>query len=132
MVTASGNSLVELHLEHVDVSGITLLALSKCSSLQVLHLEGLRNCTTVLICAAENCVEAFALGCPNLVEIRLTKCENVTREVKDRLRARKRSLVVKLDALKSKTVNAIMGDNGVQEHVAEVPLKADHVAVTEP
>ncbi|GJX01716.1 F-box protein SKIP2-like protein [Tanacetum coccineum] len=229
MITVSGNSLVEVHLIHVYISDISLLALSKCSSLQVLHLECLPHCTnTGLISVAENCkglkklyiddrmrnmiqndgliaiakcclnleelvligvdaccisleaiavncrklerldlcsskkitdleisyiaekcvalkkllirqccvsdkgVEAFALGCPNLVEIRLTKCENVTHEVKDRLRARRGSLVVKLDAIKSKIVNAIIGDCGVQEHVVEVPPATEHVVVSEP
>nr|GEZ01415.1 hypothetical protein [Tanacetum cinerariifolium] len=229
MITASGNSLVEVHLEHVDVTDIGLLALSKCSSLEILHLESLLHCTNSgLISVAENCkglkklyidnrmwnsirndgliaiakyclnleelvligvdaccisleaiavncqklerldlclsnkitdleisyiaekcvamkkvlikqccvsdkgVEAFALGCPNLVEIRLTKCENVTREVKDRLRARRGSLVVKLDAIKSKIVNAVIGDCGVQEHVVDVPPATEHVVVSEP
>ncbi|PWA96404.1 F-box domain, cyclin-like protein [Artemisia annua] len=197
MVAVSDNSLVEVHLEDVDVSDTSLLALSKCSRLQVLHIHngvlkrignealiaiakyslnlqelvliGVDACCISLEAIAVNCrklerlhlcssnkitdveisciagkcvalnklsirncwvsdkgVEAFVLGSPNLVEISLEKCENVTHEVEDRLRAIKGSLVVKLDAVKSETANAIVGDFGVQEHVIEVPPPAGH------
>lgn len=42
MIAVSSNSLVKVHLEYVHVSDICLFALSKCSNLQVLHLQGLR------------------------------------------------------------------------------------------
>lgn len=40
--------------------------------------------------------------------------------------------MVNLNACRAKAVNAITSDTGVQEHVEEVPLAANDVAVTEP
>ncbi|GKB56698.1 F-box protein SKIP2-like protein [Tanacetum coccineum] len=194
MIAVSDKSLVDVHLEYFDVSDIGLLALSKCSNLQALHLHCLPHCTNaVLISVAENCkglkklyiedwnnseigdegliavgkhsanlqelsligvnascvsleviatnckklvrivlsrsetisdvemsciaekcvalkflcieecgvsnkgIEALVLGCPNLANLKVTKCRKVTREVGDLLRAKRGSLVVKLE-----------------------------------
>nr|GEU79724.1 hypothetical protein [Tanacetum cinerariifolium] len=117
-----------INLEAIDVNFRKLERLDLCSSNTITDFEisyiakkmcCIEEVSIKQCCVSDKGVEDFALGCLNLVRIRITKCENVTREVKDRLRSRKRSLVVKLDALKSKIVYTIMGDNGVQEHVAE-------------
>ncbi|GJZ65300.1 DNA polymerase alpha catalytic subunit [Tanacetum coccineum] len=47
-------------------------------------------------------IGAFALGCPNLVEIRVTKFRHVTREVRDWLKARRGSVVVIGETLRPK------------------------------
>ncbi|PWA52972.1 F-box domain, cyclin-like protein [Artemisia annua] len=144
-------SLEELVLIGVDACRISLEAIVvNCRKLERLDLCESKAITDVEIsyiaekcvalkkllikecCVSDKGIEAFAMGCSTLVEIRVTKCRNVTHEVKDRLRARRGSLVIELDAVETEAVNAIICESGAQEHVAEVPPAAGHVAVAEP
>ncbi|PWA62622.1 zinc finger, RING/FYVE/PHD-type, Methyltransferase, trithorax [Artemisia annua] len=147
----------------ISVNLLVLIEVNaSCVSLQVIttnclilvRLELCRNDTIAdveMMCITEN---AFVVGCPDLVEIRVTECKKVTR--KDRLRASRESLVIKLDHwfkmayivssachvfgtlsamyrnTQFKTKTGSTSDSGVQEHVEEVPPAANDVAVTRP
>lgn len=212
--------LIEIHLERLQVSDIGLTAISKCPTLEILHLVKALDCTNIgVVAVAEHCkllrklhidgwrsnrigdegliaiaknsvnlqefvliglnpssvsmsaiasncqklerlalcgsetigdaeisyiaekcvalrklcikgchvtdqgIEAFAWGCPNLVKIKVKKCREVTGDVADWLRARRRSLTVSLDVeeveVEAVEVSAI--DFGEQEEVAEFP-----------
>ncbi|KAI3722627.1 hypothetical protein L2E82_33669 [Cichorium intybus] len=110
--------------ETISDAEISCIA-SKCVALRKLCIKG---CPV-----SDEGVEAFAWGCPNLVKIKVKKCRNVTSEVGDWLRARRRSLVVNLDvcAVETEAVDASGSDGGVQEDVVQVPSTVSHVSVTE-
>ncbi|PWA38746.1 F-box domain, cyclin-like protein [Artemisia annua] len=132
-------NLQELTLYGVDASYVSLQVIAtNCQNLVTLYLSRSDTITDVeMLCIAEKCIalkiliiekchevsdrgiEAFALGCPNLAEISVIKCD-------------KQEGVINLNAGRAKAVNAITSDSGVQEHVEEVPLVANDVAVTGP
>ncbi|PWA60793.1 F-box family protein [Artemisia annua] len=117
-------NLQDLTLYGVDASYVSLQVIAtNCQNLVRLYLSRSDTITDVeMQCIADNCtalkflyiekchevsdkgIEAFALGCPNLAEIR-------------------RKGVISLN---------VTSDSGVQEHVEEVPLVANDVAVTGP
>ncbi|PWA90136.1 hypothetical protein CTI12_AA102290 [Artemisia annua] len=103
VIATNCQNLVRLYLIRSDT--ITDLA-DKCTALKFLYIE---KCHEV----SDKGMVAFAFGCPNLEEIR-------------------REGVIKLTASRAKAVNAITSDSGVQEHVEEVPLVANDVAVAGP
>lgn len=102
-------NLQELSLIGIDASCVSLEVIAtNCQKLVSLELSRSETITDVeMICIAEKCIalkilwiekchevspkgiEAFALGCPNLAEIRVIKCYKVTREVRDWLIARR-------------------------------------------
>ncbi|KAM1174897.1 F-box protein SKIP2 [Malus sylvestris] len=87
----NGNqSLIEVHLERLQVTDLGLSAISKCSNLEVLHIVKAPECSNFgLICVAENCkmlrklhidgwrtnrigdegLIAIAKECPNILEL---------------------------------------------------------------
>jgi hypothetical protein len=90
VITKGLSGLVEVHLERLQVSDIGLVALSSCSSMEILHLVKTPECTNAgLISIAENCkllrklhidgwktnrigdvgLIAIAKNCPNLQEL---------------------------------------------------------------
>ncbi|PWA90137.1 F-box domain, cyclin-like protein [Artemisia annua] len=125
-------NLQELTLDGVDASYVSLQVIAtNCQNLVSLYLSSSDTITDVeMLCIADKCtalkflcikkchevsdkgIEAFALGCPNLAEIRRKGVINF--------------------GYRAKAVNAITSDSGVQEHVEEVPLAATDGAVTRP
>lgn len=56
MVTESVTGLVEVHLERLQLSDVGLVAVSKCRSLEVLHILKTPDCSNLgLLSVAENC-----------------------------------------------------------------------------
>ena len=62
-------------------------------------------------------IEKFAWGCPNLVKIKVKKCQGVSSDVGDWLRVKRESLVVNLDVceVEGDGLDASASDGGVQE-----------------
>ncbi|PWA81883.1 VIER F-box protein 2 [Artemisia annua] len=91
VIATNCQNLVRLELCQSDtITDVEVMFIAeKCVALKILCIEecGVSN----------NGIEAFALGCPNLAEIRVTKCKKLTREVKDWLIARRGSLVVEIE-----------------------------------
>lgn len=87
----------------------------KCVALRKLCIKGCH--------VSDQGIEAFAWGCPNLVKIKVKKCREVTSEVADWLRARRRSLTVSLDVEETEveTVEVSASDAGEQDDGAEYP-----------
>ncbi|PWA45777.1 VIER F-box protein 1 [Artemisia annua] len=222
MVTESVTGLVEVHLERLQLSDVGLVAVSKCRSLEVLHIlktpdcsnlgllsvaencRGLRkvhidgwktnrindeglvglskycvniqelvligvNCTRVglevlgahcvklerlalcgsetvgdaeISCIAEKCIalkklcikscpvsdhgmEALAVGCPNLVKVKVKKCRGVTSEGLGSLRASREALTVNLDSTEVESQDA--ASEGVQDGAIETPTVTNHI-----
>ncbi|XP_052204668.1 F-box protein At1g47056-like [Diospyros lotus] len=220
MVANRNNSLVEIHLERLQVSDVGLMAISNCSNIEILHLvrtpectncgvvsvaerckllrklhidgwrtnrignEGLiaiaKHCSNLqelvligvnptsislealatncqklerlalcgsetigdaeILCIASKCValkklcikgcpvtdqgiEAFAWGCPNLVKIKVKKCQEVTSDLVDWLRARRGSVVFSLDVceVEADGLDATASDGGAQDDGLEFP-----------
>lgn len=90
VMTDRASSLVEIHLERIQVSDLGLVAISGCLDLEILHLVKTPECTNVgLVSLAERCrllrklhidgwkanrigdegLIAVAKGCPNLQEL---------------------------------------------------------------
>ncbi|CAA2996901.1 F-box At1g47056-like [Olea europaea subsp. europaea] len=110
-------NLVELVLIGVNPSSTSLMAIaSKCQKLERLALC---RCETIgdpeISCIATKCMalkklwikgcrvtdsglEAFAFGCPNLVNLKVKKCRGVTTKAAEWLRSKRVSLIVNLDA----------------------------------
>ncbi|XP_073148723.1 F-box protein At1g47056-like [Henckelia pumila] len=88
---------------------------AKCMALKKLCIKGCR--------ITDSGIEAFALGCPNLVKIKVKKCKGVTSEVADWLRARRVSLAVNLDAdeIEPEVIDASTSDGGAQDEGVEFP-----------
>ncbi|KZV39734.1 hypothetical protein F511_08196 [Dorcoceras hygrometricum] len=135
-------NLVELVLIGVNPTSLSLMTLaSNCQKLERLALCGSETIGDPEIsCVAEKCmalkklcikgcrvtdsgIEAFALGCPNLVKIKVKKCKGVTTEVAEWLRARRVSLSVNLDAdeAEHEAIDASTSDGGAQDEGVEFP-----------
>lgn len=115
-VAKNSTNLVELVLIGVNPSTVSLMAVaSNCHKLERLALCGSETIGDAEIsCIAAKCkalkklcikgchitdsgIEAFAIGCPNLVKIKVKKCRGVSCGVVNQLRARRESLAVNLD-----------------------------------
>lgn len=134
-------NLVELVLIGVNPTSVSLMTMaSNCQKLERLALCGSDSIGDPEIsCIAEKCmalkklcikgcrvtdsgIEAFALGCPNLVKIKVKKCKGVTSEVADWLRARRVSLAVNLDLdeIEPEVIDTSTSD-GAQDEGVEFP-----------
>ncbi|CDP02535.1 unnamed protein product [Coffea canephora] len=93
----------------------------KCVALRKLCIKGCH--------VSDQGIEAFAWGCPNLVKIKVKKCREVTSEVADWLRARRRSLTVSLDVEETEveTVEVSASDAGEQDDGAEYPSNVNRM-----
>ncbi|KAJ0230453.1 F-box/LRR-repeat protein 16 [Hirschfeldia incana] len=134
--------LQELVLIGVDATHASLSAIaSNCKKLERLALCGSGAIGDVeMACIAEKCValrkfcikgcpvtdvgiKALALGCPNLVKLKVKKCIVVTGDVREWLRERRRTLVVSMDG--DETKGPVMGSedgggSGLETVVEEV------------
>ncbi|KAL8473031.1 hypothetical protein ACS0TY_030032 [Phlomoides rotata] len=135
-------NLVELVLIGVNPSSVSLMAMAlNCQKLERLALCGSETIGDPEIsCIAAKCnalkklcvkgcrvtdsgIEAFAFGCPNLVKIKVKKCRGVTGDVADRLRARRPTLTVTLDAdeVEHEAMDLSTCDAGAPECGVEFP-----------
>ncbi|XP_073060509.1 F-box protein At1g47056-like [Primulina eburnea] len=135
-------NLVELVLIGVNPTSVSLMTMaSKCKKLERLALCGSETIGDPEVsCIAAKCmalkklcikgcrvtdsgIEAFALGCPNLVKIKVKKCKGVTSEVADWLRARRVSLAVNLDSdeIEPEVMDASTSDGGAQDEGVDFP-----------
>lgn len=93
---------------------------SKCSALKKFCIK---SCPI-----SDNGLEAFALGCPNLVKIKVKKCREVTREVVDYLKKAREPLIVNLDADEIEPVDASASEaGGAQDDGVEFPATETEV-----
>lgn len=94
----------------------------KCVALRKLCIKGCH--------VTDQGIETFAWGCPNLVKIKVKKCREVTSDVADVLRARRKSLTVSLDVeeVEVEAVEVSASDVGDQEDVAEFPPGVNRAA----
>ncbi|CAH8329811.1 unnamed protein product [Eruca vesicaria subsp. sativa] len=109
-------NLQELVLIGVNATHLSLAAIaSNCEKLERLALCGSGTIgDTEIACIAKKCgalrkfcikgcavsdvgIEALAVGCPNLVKLKVKKCKVVTGEIGEWLRERRRTLVVCMD-----------------------------------
>ncbi|CAN7090092.1 unnamed protein product [Brassica rapa subsp. narinosa] len=109
-------NLQELVLIGVNATHMSLAAIaSNCEKLERLALCGSGTIgDTEIACIAKKCgalrkfcikgcavsdlgIEALAVGCPNLVKLKVKKCKVVTGEIGEWLRERRRTLVVCMD-----------------------------------
>ncbi|CAF2151523.1 unnamed protein product [Brassica napus] len=123
--------LQELVLIGVDATHASLSAIaSNCKKLERLALCGSGAIGDVeMACIAEKCValrkfcikgcpitdvgiKALALGCPNLVKLKVKKCIVVTGDVREWLRERRRTLVVSMDGDETKGTVMVSEDGG--------------------
>ncbi|KAJ8567297.1 hypothetical protein K7X08_019505 [Anisodus acutangulus] len=95
---------------------------TKCMALKKLCIKGCE--------VTDEGIKSFAWGCPNLVKIKVKKCKNVTGDVADWLRARRRSLAVNLDVgeIDIEPVDGSASDGGALEEAVEF----QHTATTLP
>ncbi|XP_056850594.1 F-box protein SKIP2 isoform X2 [Raphanus sativus] len=122
-------NLQELVLIGVNATHMSLAAIaSNCEKLERLALCGSVTIgDTEIACIAKKCgalrkfcikgcpvsdlgIEALAVGCPNLVKLKVRKCKVVTGEVGDWLRERRRTLVVCMDGDVSEATVAVDGE----------------------
>ncbi|KAG6492387.1 F-box protein At1g47056-like [Zingiber officinale] len=85
---------------------------TKCTAMRKLCIKG---------CPVTDCgLEALAEGCPNLIKIKLKRCNGVTREGLDwLLAARGAPFVVIWDAIELQELDASTSENGMPESVNE-------------
>ncbi|KAG2311628.1 hypothetical protein Bca52824_023185 [Brassica carinata] len=134
--------LQELVLIGVDATHASLSAIaSNCKKLERLDLCGSSAIGDAeMACIAEKCValrkfcikgcpisdvgiKALALGCPNLVKLKVKKCIVVTGDVREWLRERRRTLVVSMDGDETKgpaVIGSEDGGRGLETVVEEV------------
>lgn len=94
---------------------------AKCVELKKLCIKG---------CAISDiAIEALALGCPNLVKVKVKKCKGVSSEAVDWLARRKGSLIVSFDAIESEGLDASGSDVGGQESGVGIPVTGGNVVV---
>ncbi|XP_010558884.1 PREDICTED: F-box protein SKIP2 [Tarenaya hassleriana] len=124
-------SLQELVLTGVKATHMSVAAIaSNCSKLERLALCGIGTIGDAEIaCIATKCgalrkfcikgcpisdvgIEALAMGCPNLVRLKVKKCRVVTGEVGEWLREQRRSLVVSVDGNEPYAMVDANGGNG--------------------
>ncbi|XP_041025205.1 F-box protein SKIP2 [Juglans microcarpa x Juglans regia] len=92
---------------------------TKCVALKKLCIKG---CPI-----SDEGVEALAWGCPSLVKVKVKKCRGVGGEVVERLRERRGSLVVVLDACEIEPLDGSGSEVGVQESGMEFPLIGNQI-----
>ncbi|KAL0718515.1 hypothetical protein Bca4012_067837 [Brassica carinata] len=122
-------NLQELVLIGVNATHMSLAAIaSNCEKLERLALCGSGTIgDTEIACIAKKCgalrkfcikgcpvsdlgIEALAVGCPNLVKLKVRKCKVVTGEIGEWLRERRRTLVVCMDGDGSEATVAVDGE----------------------
>ncbi|CAH8305774.1 unnamed protein product [Eruca vesicaria subsp. sativa] len=137
--------LQELVLIGVDATVVSLSAIGgNCKKLERLALCGSGMIGDAEMgCIGEKCValrkfcikgcpvsdvgiKAVALGCPNLVKLKVKKCVVVTGEVREWLRERRRTLVVSMDGDETKGlgIGSEDGGRGLETVVEEVMTPA--------
>lgn len=133
-------NLQELVLIGVNATHMSLAAIaSNCEKLERLALCGSGTIgDTEIACIARKCgalrkfcikgcpvsdrgIEALAVGCPNLVKLKVKKCKVVTGEIGDWLREQRRTLVVSMDGDETEAVVVVDGE---VETVVEEPRVA--------
>ncbi|ESQ45517.1 hypothetical protein EUTSA_v10011152mg [Eutrema salsugineum] len=136
-------NLQELVLIGVNATHKSLSAIAtNCGKLERLALCGSGTIGDVeMACIAEKCValrkfcikgcaisdvgiKALALGCPNLVKLKVKKCRVVTGDVREWLRERRRTLVVSMDGDETKGPVLVNEDDqrGLEMVVEEPPV----------
>ncbi|XP_010464300.1 PREDICTED: F-box protein SKIP2-like [Camelina sativa] len=134
-------NLQELVLIGVNATHMSLAAIaSNCEKLERLALCGSGTIgDTEIACIAKKCgalrkfcikgcpvsdrgIEALAVGCPNLVKLKVKKCRVVTGEIGDWLREQRRTLVVSMDSDETEAVVVVDGE--VETVVVEEPRVA--------
>ncbi|KFK34272.1 hypothetical protein AALP_AA5G123400 [Arabis alpina] len=118
--------LIGINATHKSLSAIA----SNCGKLERLALCGSGTIgDTEIACIAEKCaalrkfcikgcpisdvgIKALALGCPKLVKLKVKKCPEVTGEVREWLRERRRTLVVSMDGDETKGAVVVDEDDG--------------------
>ncbi|XP_010444675.1 PREDICTED: F-box protein SKIP2 [Camelina sativa] len=128
--------LIGVHATHMSLAAIA----SNCEKLERLALCGSGTIgDTEIACIAKKCgalrkfcikgcpvsdrgIEALAVGCPNLVKLKVKKCRVVTGEIGDWLREQRRTLVVSMDI--DETEAAVVVDGEVETVVVEEPRVA--------
>ncbi|CAN8257911.1 unnamed protein product [Cochlearia groenlandica] len=71
----------------------------KCGALRKLCVKG---------CAVSDLgIEALAVGCPNLVKLKVKKCRLVTREIGEWLREQRKTLMVNMDIVETETSTVV-------------------------
>uniref|UniRef100_A0A1J3HAB1 F-box protein SKIP2 n=1 Tax=Noccaea caerulescens TaxID=107243 RepID=A0A1J3HAB1_NOCCA len=129
-------NLQELVLIGVNATHMSLAAIaSNCEKLERLALCGSGTIgDTEIACIAKKCgalrkfcikgcpvsdlgIEALAVGCPNLVKLKVKKCKVVTGEIGDWLREQRRTLVVSMDSDEAEATVAVDGE--AESHVEE-------------
>ncbi|CAN8264146.1 unnamed protein product [Cochlearia groenlandica] len=122
-------NLQELVLIGVNATHISLAAIAtNCEKLERLALCGSGTIgDTEIACIAKKCgalrkfcikgcavsdvgIEALAVGCPNLVKLKVKKCRVVTVEIGEWLREQRRTLVVSMDGDETEATVAVEGE----------------------
>ncbi|XP_060194106.1 F-box protein At1g47056 [Lycium barbarum] len=148
-IAENSSNLKELVLIGLNPTSTSLLAIaSNCQKLERLALCGSDSIGDPEVsCIATKCmalkklcikgcevtdegIESFALGCPNLVKIKVKKCKHVTGDVACWLRARRQTLSVNLDVgeIDIEPVDGSASDGGALEEAVEF----QHTATTLP
>ncbi|XP_010556431.1 PREDICTED: putative F-box/LRR-repeat protein 8 [Tarenaya hassleriana] len=139
-VAKSSWNLQELVLIGVNPTKLSIEAFaSNCQNLERLALCGSETVgNPELCCIAEKCValrklcikncpitdegmEALAVGCPNLVKVKVKKCRGVTLEGVDWLRTKRTSLAVNLDTPEQENQERSASETGARESGMEFP-----------
>ncbi|CAK9167112.1 unnamed protein product [Ilex paraguariensis] len=149
-IAKHSTNLQELVLIGVNPTSISLEAIvSNCQKLERLALCGSETIGDAEIsCIGTKClalkkicikgcpvsdlgIETFALGCPNLVKIKVKKCRGVTNELADWLRVRRPFLTVNFDVeeVEAEAADARTSDGGAQEDGVEYPSIVSRVTV---
>ncbi|KAL6995448.1 putative VIER F-box protein 1 [Sarracenia purpurea var. burkii] len=105
--------------ETVGDAEISCIA-AKCISLKKLCIK---SCPV-----SDQVMEALAVGCPNLVKVKMKKCRGVTCEGADWLRRNRGSLAINLDSCEPEHQEASVSDSGAQENGLELPPVAPQVS----
>ncbi|GFS30655.1 VIER F-box protein 1 [Actinidia rufa] len=133
-------NLQELVLIGVNSTKLSLeLLAANCQNLERLALCGSETVGDAeIFCIAAKCIalkklcikscpvsdagmEALAIGCPNLVKVKVKKCRGVTSEGADLLRGSRGFLTVNLDTGESEHQDASASDNNVHENGLDMP-----------
>ncbi|CAN4079713.1 unnamed protein product [Withania somnifera] len=150
-IAENSSNLKELVLIGLNPTSTSLLAIaSNCQKLERLALCGsdtigdpevsciATKCMALKKLCIKGCevtdegIESFAFGCPNLVKIKVKKCKNVTGDVADWLRARRRSLAVNLDGgeISIEPVDGSASEGGAIEETAEFQHTANTLPIS--
>nr|GEV63418.1 hypothetical protein [Tanacetum cinerariifolium] len=103
-LTGVNPSCVSLEVIATNCEKLVRITLSRSETINDVEMSCIaEKCVALKFLCIEDCgvsnkgIEALGLGCPNLANLKVTKCRKATREVGDLLRAKRWSLVVQLD-----------------------------------